>query len=343
MIMVSDELTRRITSSVEQVRQVLFGNTEVPFSSYEQVVTWLEQEGQNQAYTLHYKEGSVNGHTTYEPTWVVQNPQLDQQLQTLQQKICEVYTQWGELTGEAVPPSFPPKYRYLPYQRRDAKGRVWPEEFPACAGSRLAKLYDRSYIMAEATGFSQLSVVMYILMGKKPLLSPFIVRFERKPYPTFDRVRVQAAIEIETPDITDVQWRAIHQELRQAWGVENTTRLDEYDQQLLNIVEQLGSVPHKHGDKKPFWEKVCQELNRQEHQKVEQAEQQGRTYRPRLHKHGGSTQVIYGRLIKKLNKLVSGAGKQEPPTMTLQRVMSWDGIQSRHTLARQLSSNNTQK
>ena len=89
---------------------------------------------------------------------------------------------------------------------------------------------------------------MYILMGTEPLLSPFTVRFKHTPYPTFNRVRVQAAIEIETPDITDVQWRAIHQEIRQAWGVENTTLLDEDDQRLQNIVIQLGGVPRGAGN-----------------------------------------------------------------------------------------------
>jgi hypothetical protein len=342
MIIVSDELTRHITSSVELVRQVFFGSTDAPFSSYEEVATWLEEMGQHQAYTCRYKECSVNGQITYNPKLIVQNPERDQQLQALERKICELYTQWGELTGEAVPPSFPPKYRYLPYLRRDGKGRLWPEEFPACAGSRLAKLYDRSYSMAEATGFSQLSVVMYILMGTKPLLSPFTVRFERKPSPTFDVVRVQATIKIETPDITDEQWRAIRQELRQAWGIDNTTRLDEDDQRLQSIVEQLGGVPQRRG-KMTFWEKACQEWNRQERQKAELKQQQGCTYALNLHKNGKTTRMRYDRLTQKLATQVSGAEKQWSSTMTLQSVTNWDGIRSRRILARQLSRNNTQK
>jgi len=342
MIIVSDELTRHITSSVEQVRQVFFGSTDVPFSSYEEVATWLEQMGQQQTYNLHYEECAVNGHiTTYKPTWVVQDPQRDQQSQAIYKQMLELYQQWEELTGEVVVRTLPPKCRYLPYLRRDGKGRLWPEEFPACACSRLAKLYDRSYSMAEATGFSQLSVVMYILMGTKPLLSPFTVRFERKPSPAFDVVHVQATIKIETPDITDEQWRAIRQEIRQAWGIDNTTRFDEDDHQLLTIVEQLGGVPQQ--GKMAFWEKAYEEWNRQERLKAALKQQQGCTYTPNLHRNSRATLMRYRRLTQKLAIQVSGAVKQWPPTMTLQSVTSWDGIRSRRTQTRQLSSNNTQK
>src|SRR5206468_11167188 len=132
----------------------------------------------------------------------------------LERKLCEWYTQWSKLTGETVLPSFPPRVRYLPYVRPGALGRLYVEDFVVCANSPLAKLCEISHTMAAATGFFQHSVVMYILMDIKPLLDPFRIRIERKPYPTLDTVRVQATLEIETPDITDVQWRAIHQEIR---------------------------------------------------------------------------------------------------------------------------------
>ena len=341
MIVVSDDLTRRIASSVEHVRQELFGSTDVPFSSYEQVATWIEQQGQNQNYTLRYEDGSANGNSSGS-TWVVQNPQLEQQLQAIQQQLFELHMQWSELTGEPlVLPSYPPKCRHLPYLRRE-NGWLVPEEFPACAGSPLAKLCEISHTLAAVTGFFQHNVVMYILMGTEPLLSPFTVRFKHTPYPTFNRVRVQAAIEIETPDITDVQWRAIHQEIRQAWGVENTTLLDEDDQRLQNIVIQLGGVPPRRG-KMAFWERARQEWNRQEHLKVELKQQQGCTYKPNLHKNGKATRMRHDRLAKKLATHVSGAGEQWPSTMTLQSVTSWNGMCSRRTHPRQLSRNKTQK
>ena len=58
----------------------------MPFSSYEQVATWIEQQGQNQNYTLRYEDGSANGNSSGS-TWVVQNPQLEQQLQAIQQQL----------------------------------------------------------------------------------------------------------------------------------------------------------------------------------------------------------------------------------------------------------------
>src|SRR6266480_44878 len=85
---VSNELTRRITPEAKQIRQVLFGSTDAPFSSYEEVAAWLEQMGQHQAYTLR-REDSVNGNSIgRKTTLAVQNPEIDQQVQDLERKLC---------------------------------------------------------------------------------------------------------------------------------------------------------------------------------------------------------------------------------------------------------------
>ena len=54
----SDELTRRITPAVEQVRQELFGKTPAPFSSYAETAAWIEQMGEQQDYTIDYRENA---------------------------------------------------------------------------------------------------------------------------------------------------------------------------------------------------------------------------------------------------------------------------------------------
>jgi hypothetical protein len=329
MLMISDDLTGRITPEVEHLRQELFENTHAPFSSKKEAALWIEQQGQQQDYTLSFKEGVT--------TWVDQtDPQRRQQLEAIRQEIEGLYRQWTALTGETVRP-FSPNRRFLPYVRPSEKGRLWPEEFPVCAGSPLAKLYEVSHKIAQATGFAQQSVVTYILTGTKPLLSPLTVHIHRMGNVTFNTTRVQAVVECNTPDVTDEQLRAIRREIRHAWEAENTKLLSEDDRQLLSIVERFGDVPQRRGDKKPFWEKVCQERNRLEHGKAEEAKQRGTAYTPRLHRTWKSTRMAHGRLTNKLKKLEQGyeEGKEScpaavawKPTIEYREVISSKGMES---------------
>jgi hypothetical protein len=112
--------------------------------------------------------------------------------------------------------------------------------------------------------------------------------------------------------------------------VENTARLDEDDQRLQSIVEQMGGVTQGRG-KMAFWEKVCQERNKQELQKAGWKQQQVCPYVPNLHKNGKTTRMHYNRLTEKLDKRVSIAETQWPQPMTCVEVRSWEGIQAELT------------
>ena len=163
-------------------------------------------------------------------------------------------------------------------------GMLWPAEVYADKGSELAHLYQVSHEMAQATGFTQLSVVNYILTGTKPLLSPYNIRIHRRTDATYHTVKMNAVIELNTPDVTDKQLRTIRKIIRQDWEVENTKLPDEHDLQLQNIVEQFGGVPQKRGSKTVFWDKACREWNKQERQKDKQSRQLDVAYKPKLHK-----------------------------------------------------------
>jgi hypothetical protein len=91
----SDELTRRITPAVEQVRQELFGKTPAPFSSYAETAAWIEQMGEQQDYTIVYRE---NAEGVFSTTLVVQNQKLHQQCMAV---IKEIETKYREYTEPA--------------------------------------------------------------------------------------------------------------------------------------------------------------------------------------------------------------------------------------------------
>ena len=67
---------------------------------------------------------------------------------------------------------------------------------------------------------------------------------------------VRATIEINTPDVTDKQIRAIRGEIREVWGKTRTKLPTEADSQLYDFVKQFGEVPKKRGQSKAFWDKV---------------------------------------------------------------------------------------
>src|SRR5262249_38733654 len=146
----------------------------------------------------------------------------------IRDKIHDLHQRYTALTGETVPP-FMPNESILHYLRPQPSGGLWEESFPACAGSPLARLAEISQEMAEATGFYPPSIVMFILMNKKPLLSQGTVTIDQKPHKQFGTERVQVTVEINTPDLTEARWLDIHQRIRQAWRVENTKPIDAHD------------------------------------------------------------------------------------------------------------------
>jgi hypothetical protein len=242
--------------------------------------------------------------------------QFEQQRQAIYQQIQELYSQWTMLTGERVPPF--ESGRSLPYLRSAWLGET---TFFVCAGSSLEKLWEVSDAMAQATGFFQVSVVMYILMGTKPLLTPVTTRLQQTPNARLNIRRTHASIEINTPDVSYKEWRATHKFVRQNWGVENDRRFNEHDTQIQSIVDQLGGVPEGCGAKTEFWQQVRQERNKQENQKHEQAKQEGRTYTPRLHNRWESSRNAYKKCQDKLKKQMSLSPRY--PTLSLKAVKVW--------------------
>jgi hypothetical protein len=173
-------------------------------------------------------------------------------------------------------------------------GKEWSELISVPRGSRLVPLAQASREMAQITGFSQASVVVYILAGIAPLLPS--VRIHTRPNwnEEFQICRIQVQVEFNSPDVSYDQFRRLYGMLRHTWNVAKEKRLTERDYRILAIVERLGGEPRE--GQAAFWRKAQQLWN---------AEEKGKNP-PLDHKDWRTTQTKYRRLLKRLPAELEG-------------------------------------
>ena len=262
----SDLLTQKVTPEVKQVRDALSQICHLPFASYTEAVAWLE-------------------------SWCTPAPSsesVEQQGRILDEIVETTASQraiWEDLTGGTVEISV--RFTTLFYarpvpgwqegdeletriaiahyddhtQKAMAEGRI-----PIPKNSPLVSLYHVSQQIANATGFSQASVVAYILADLKPLLARARLYIE----PLFGRPFLsgsKATIELLASDMTHDNWQLLFRMIRRLWRLDTKRELNDSDQQLLDMIEQLGRPPKTKRIPKAFWKQVCERWNAAEAQK----------------------------------------------------------------------------
>ncbi len=155
--------------------------------------------------------------------------------------------------------------RYLEYQSPTDSGEITVKRVPV-AGVRpfrtsdLASLENQSRWLAKATGFSMPALVTWILTDIQPTLDPVAMGlfWHRSPFPEVPE-RYWAKVQVNSFQVTAAQWTGLRRQLRQHLGITKSKPLSDPDQKLLRIVDSLGGVPKKHGEKRSFWERVFRE------------------------------------------------------------------------------------
>jgi hypothetical protein len=231
----SQELTEKIRLAVERVRQELFGSPQPPFATLEEAMAWLQQ-------TVAAQEAPAQTPAPY----------------ALKQTILETLAQYRALTGEPVGDPFVPEH--LDYVE---PGNPWVRRLPVYEGTSLATLRNTSKRLADATGFTPVSAVAYLLTGIPPLLASVNIDLSTAYSGDFDIFRQTATVTLRTPDITDAQWRAVRRSIRRAWHPEKKKPVPQRDTQLRDLMQRYGGVPKDrgHGEQKAFWEQVQREYN----------------------------------------------------------------------------------
>jgi hypothetical protein len=236
-LVMSDDLAEKISPAVEQVRSEIFGSSHPPFAALEEVIPWLEQTAAGQ-------EAQARAN--------------NQAPEALKQTILEMLEKYRVLTGEIVDNPF--KLELLEYVE---PGHQWVRRMCVWGRTSLATLARASKELADATGFSQASVVTYILAGIRPLLAPISISMAWGYSNTFSIFRRRATVELHTPNVTDAQLKTIRKVIRREWSTEKKKPLLEADKQLLDIIQGLGGVPKdkRHGEYKAFYEQIRQAFN----------------------------------------------------------------------------------
>jgi hypothetical protein len=136
-LVMSDDFAEKIRPAVEQLRNTLFDSPAPPFPAYEDAAQWLEQTAAEQdAYA------QANSQTRI----------------ALERTIHDKLTEYRVLTGEDYQSPFLPNL--LEYAK---PGSDWVHRVHVWGGTSLATLAHTSRRLADATGFSQASVVAYVL------------------------------------------------------------------------------------------------------------------------------------------------------------------------------------
>lgn len=278
----SNRLAAAIKPAVEAVRKTIFGNTRPPFAPYEAAVTWLE-------------------HMAKEP--LVFSPVERERSERPEREIQEKMSEWNRLTGWSS--RWTRSLGEIPYAK---PGEEWLRYIPVPQRSPLASLEQASQEMAHATGFSQFSTIAYILVDIPPVLPPVNISYCPNLNETFGIFRMQAIIEVNSPDVPYDQRRDIWRKIRQPWNLDQTKVLTDRDRQLIEIVKSLGDPPKEHPA--AYWRKAREIWNALEGEKAT----------PEFHNEWRVTRRRYVRLREKLQELGMDLAASEAWVRAVQRV-----------------------
>ena len=262
----SDLLIKKIEAEIQYTRETLSQICSLPFASYTDAVLWLER---CQTSAPSQEEVKQSGCLVDEISEIIKEKQeawerlTGGRLEISQRFLTLFYARpvprWQE--GDELETRIAIAHYDDNTQNIMAEGRI-----PIPKNSPLVSLYHVSQQIANATGFSQASVVAYILADLKPLLARARLYIE----PLFGRPFLsgsKATIELLASDVTHDNWQLLFRTIRRLWRLDTKRELNDSDQQLLDMIEQLGRPPKTKRIPKAFWKQVCERWNAAEAQK----------------------------------------------------------------------------
>ena len=230
----SDVMTRLIDPEVRSVRKSFFGSEESPFPTIASMADWIEERNGAQ------KEATPED-----------DRRANQIFRELRDKVHECERLLCLLPGTIRRPSF--NYRCLPYIRSD-DGKLLVANILVRNDPQLAELVEVSEKLAAVTGFTQVSVVIYILVGTRPLLVPVKLtrtqsneRLDERGGPWRNLV----LLEFQGP-VTFDNFLEIYKEIRRDLNLFNKKGLTETDRRLLETLRSVKG-PRRGRD---YWERV---------------------------------------------------------------------------------------
>jgi hypothetical protein len=149
----------------------------------------------------------------------------------------------------------------------------------------LAELQRVSEQIAEATGFSQASLVMYILCDIPPALPPLAVTAYTQWHESTGIPRRWITMDFSTGDVPVEEQRRVYREYRKTFATERKKRRRPDDEAFLALVRQYGQPPRGRGSgAMAFWENVRLEWNKARGRELWKTPNAARTHYYRLTK-----------------------------------------------------------
>jgi hypothetical protein len=236
LLIESDTLADEIKPWVEDTRMKMFNNVTAPFESYDKATRWLLKEAK----------------TIPKPS-----PDAQKRIKELvlgEDALASIH-ELQELSRLPVR-GMSPKGLLIPYC---TPGDEWVQHVAVSIDPPLGILADESKKIANATGFSHVSVVAYILADIKPLLPPARVNafFNTREMPdgrSINRQYVQ--VEFESGNITRKDLTDIYDQVRKGLRTSGRKRFSAKNQKVLEVVAQCGGTPGVGETGIQFWTRV---------------------------------------------------------------------------------------
>lgn len=238
----SQALLASIDPWVSEVRSAIVaasgGKVQLPFPSKAAAVEWIEREGGLRGLPPDFDEDRYD---------------------RLDREVLERLTEMRDMTRSEKCSYDPGEHLFLDYAKPGVKRT---QVTPVDPDSPLAPLARAVPRMANATGFSNTQLTLYVLAGIEPrraavtLSRPHVVDNER------GISRMEVRITIHSPELTFEQLRELHRQIRSAWGSEKTKPINPSDELVLEVVEELGGVPSAWGAKADFFRRVTSALKK---------------------------------------------------------------------------------
>lgn len=240
-IVTSDFLLEKIDPWVKQVRKDLFRSSKQPFD-WDQAIRWIKNEEKS---SRRSKDPKVISN-------LIRLAKSEEKKKTLYKP--KALEELGKKFGGRLSFSWPS----LPYIKKNSKD---PLRWIPADGPKLTPLAYETKKMAQATGFNQASLVMYVLTGIEPLLSRYRISIKTHAYTMPNKEQIvsrEVELTFRCRDLKFEELLGIHKEIKKQLNIKKEIPLKEKSERVNKLVRELGPPPlGTHGRRnRQYWQKA---------------------------------------------------------------------------------------
>ncbi|MBN1270898.1 MAG: hypothetical protein JXB26_01390 [Candidatus Aminicenantes bacterium] len=240
-VILSNELLKKINPYINNLRKELFSSETPPFfEDPDSAIKWIKAEAN--------KEGDI-----FRTKWN-DNEEI---IEKIQKEIEEKNNKLFQLTGRHFSNKIE-NFRLLPIPLKIIN--KWTgdiEKISIFPRTKLADLEEETRILSKETGFTQLSLILYVFTGIKPIS----LKYNIQTNISFGKLNIKKRVNIsfERP-LKKEEINELFFKIKSAFGRKGEKDLSKKHMELYLLVGRLGGDPKS--DKMKFWQKVLKEWNK---------------------------------------------------------------------------------